>query len=251
MKMKTNSSFNFTEIINDIKSGKIESLYIVTYERYEDDEYEPELIETEEIYYAGITVDEARACINAVEADTHPAEYESVTLAALELSVSAEDFEDFDEECDNAMEFFGNYVDEHFVEGSNVGTSDWNVREVNYDYKPLQNGILIYWEWCQHVGYARKLKRLEYCLDNANALRCKPIDKVSAVQCSLLVSPSEVHECKAASELRDLIQKRYDGMKLWNNDCNVDEFLRNMYKDADICQWAYKLPENDIYRDGE
>lgn len=249
--MKTNSSFNFTEIINDIQSGKIESLYIVTSERYEADEYEPEFIETEEIYFAGTTVDEARACINAVEADTHQAEYESVTLAALQLSVSAEDFEDFDEECDNAREFFGNYVDDHFVEGSNVGTSDWNVREVNYDYKPLQDGILIYWEWCQHVGYARKFKHLEYCLDNTNSIRCKPVDKVSVVQCSLLVFPSEVQECETASELRALIQERFDGMKLWRNDCNVNEFLRNLYCDADICQGAYKLPENDIYHGGE
>lgn len=249
--MKTISSFNFSEIINDIKSGKIDSLCIVTSELYEDDEYDPEIIEVNETYFAGTTADEARACINAVEDDTHPDEYEMIMLNALQLHVSAEDFADYDEECDDAEEFIGNFVDEHSVEADNLGTSDWNVRSVRYEYESMQDGIVIYWSWDREIGYARTFKSLEYCIENINTLRCKPVDQVFSTQCSLLVSPSEVKDCKKASELRDLIQQRFDDMKLWRNDCKVDEFMRDLYADAEIYGSIYNLPDNDIYQNEE
>ena len=160
--MKTISSFNFSEIINDIKSGKIDSLFIVTSDLYEDDGYDPEIIEVNETYFAGTTADEARACINAVEADTHPDEYEMIMLNALQLHVSAEDFADYDEECDDAEDFLGNFVDEHSVEADNLGNSDWDVRSVRYEYESMQDGIVIYWSWDREIGYARTFKSLEY-----------------------------------------------------------------------------------------
>lgn len=249
--MKTISSFNFSEIINDIKSGKIDSLCIVTSERYEDDDYDLEFIEANEPYFAGTTADEARSCINAVEADTHPDEYEMINLKALQLHVSAEDFDDYDEECDDAEEFLGNFIDEHSIEADNLGTSDWNVRSVRYYYNSMQDGIVLYWSWERHVGYARTFKRLEYCMENINTLRCKPVDHAFSTQCTLLVSPSEVKECQNASELRDLIQQRFDDMKLWRNDCKAEEFLRNVYADAEKFHGIYNLPENDIYQDEE
>lgn len=243
--MKTISSFNFTEIINDIKSGKVDSLCLVTAERYEDGEDIIRYIEDYEPYFAGTTEDEARECINAVAADVRPAEYEMIKLRAVQLHVTADDFADYDEECDIEENFISDFIDEHSDEFEEIGDSDWNERCVCYEYKSMKGGILLFWSWRNYVGYARKFARLEYCMDDITTIICKPIDRTFYSQRTLLVAPEEVQECKSASELRDLIQQRFDDMGLWDKDCNAEEFLREEYATAKRLRLDY-LPENDL-----
>lgn len=243
--MKTISSFNFTEIINDIKSGKVDSLCLVTSDRYEDGEDDIKFIEANEPYFAGTTEDEARECINAVEADTHPAEYEMINLKALQLHVTAEDFAGFDEYYDDAEEFIWNFIDEHSGEADNLGTYDWSERSVCHEYESMKGGIVLYWSWDRYVGYARTFERLEYCMDDVTTIICKPVDQVFKTQRTLLVDPEEIQECKNASELRDIIQQRFDNMGLWDKDCNAEEFLLEEYATAKRLRLDY-LPENDM-----
>ena len=243
--MKTISSFNFTEIINDIKSGKVDSLCLVISERYEDGEGDVKFIDADEPYFAGTTEDEARACINAVAADVRPAEFEMIRLRAVQLHVTAEDFADYDEECDIEENFISDFIDDHSDEFDELGDSDWNEHCVYYEYESMKGGIVLYWAWEKYVGYARTFERLEYCLDDVTTILCKPIDHTIITQCTLLVAPEEIQECKSASELRDLIQQRFDDMGLWDKDCNAEEFLREEYATAKRLRLGY-LPENDL-----
>lgn len=247
--MKTISTFDFSQIINRINSNELDSIYVVTSERYKDDGEESSPIEDSgEIYFAGSSIDEARTCIAKVEAAKTPDEYEMIRLDAYECPVSPEDFMSFDPSTGTAEEFISNYIDEHFDEAESLATYDWAIRIIRPDYEPIEDGILVYWSWVQHVGYAREFKKLEYCLDR-DPLICKPTDKVYVPQCSLLVSPSEVQSCKSASELRDLIEKRLDQMGRWRNSYDVDWFLKDEYYFKEVVGKIRHLPENDLYHE--
>lgn len=249
--MKTNTSYNYSEIINSILSGKIDTLYIISSRTYDDDkDHTGDLKWYNEPYFAGTTLEEAQEAMNDAKTDAEAdvEEYQYITLAANKISVSPEDLADYDEECDDAELEIESIVDEHKegAEDIDLPLGSWDIQDVYFQYESMENGILLYWNWDRYVGYARTFRRLEYCVEKKTTLSCSPTDSAFREECEMLVSPAEVQACHTASELRELMNDRMREMGQWKSYSKdhyeeIDEFLSDCYR------YRYNLPKNDLY----
>lgn len=255
--MKTTTSYNFAEIVNAVLSGKVNTLYVIISRTYDDDkEYFCDLKWHNEPYFAGTTLQEAQDAMNAASAEAAEdvEEYQRITLLANKITVSPADFADLDEDFDDAD---AEMAIEEIVDAHKEGADDvpeaygeWDSMDVFPEYESMEDAILVYYSWEPYVGYARKLIRLEYCLEDKTTLSCAPTDKAFSVECERLVSPAEVQNCKNASELRELMNERLRSMGKWKHDTGnhykvIDAFLEDCYNNDSY--HIYQLPENDYY----
>lgn len=127
--MKATEFYNFHEIINNIKSGAIDQLNVITIERHQDDDTE-EFIGCEDFIFAGTSVDDAIRTMNWACKYTKPQEGEMLRLFAARTSVTPEDFEGFDPAAIYPEDFIGEYLSERVDDLDNLGTDDWNTREI-------------------------------------------------------------------------------------------------------------------------
>lgn len=136
--MKTSTTYNYKEIINNIKSGSIDQICVILIERWQDDGTEDfadweRFIDWEEGYFAGTTADDARRCMNWIEENVQPNEGEILRIFALKTNVTPEDFEDVDPEADNTEKLIEQYLLERADGFDNLGTGDWNNRVIRRD----------------------------------------------------------------------------------------------------------------------
>lgn len=259
--MKITKSYNFAEIVNEVLSGKVNTLYVIISRTYDDDkEYFCDLKWHNEPYFAGTTLQEAQDAMNAAaaEAAEDVEEYQRITLLANKITVSAADFADLDEDFDDAD---AEMAIEEIVDAHKEGADDvpeaygeWDSMDVYPEYESMEDGILVYYSWEPYVGYARKFHRLEYCIEDKTTLSCAPKDKAFSVECEMLVSPAEVQGCNSASELRELMNERLRSMGKWKHDTGnhytvIDAFLDDCYNNDSY--HIYQLPENDCYKDDD
>lgn len=259
--MKTTTSYNFAEIVNKVLAGKVNTLYVIISRTYDDDkEYFGDLKWHNEPYFAGTALQEAQDAMNAAaaEAAEDVEEYQRITLLANKITVSAADFANLDEDFDDAD---AEMAIEEIVNAHKEGADDvpeaygeWDSMDVFPEYESMEDGILVYYSWEPYVGYARKLHRMEYCLENKTTLSCAPTDKAFSVECEMLVSHAEVQGCNSASELRELMNERLRSMGKWKHDTGnhytvIDAFLDECYNNDSY--HIYQLPENDCYNENE
>lgn len=259
--MKTTNSYNFAEIVKAVLAGKINTLYVIISQTYDDDkEHMGDLKWHNEPYFAGTTLQEAQDAMNAAaaEAAEDVEEYQRITLLANKITVSPADFADLDEDFDDddAEMAIEEIVDAHKEGADDVPEAygEWDSMDVFPEYESMKDAILVYYSWEPYVGYARKFHRLEYCIEDKTTLSCAPADGAFSVECYMLVSPAEVQECKNASELRELMNERLRSMGKWKHDTGnnytvIDAFLEDCYHNDSY--HIYQLPENDCYNNDD
>lgn len=127
--MKATEFYNFHEIINSIKSGAIDQLNVITIERHQDDDTQ-EFAGCEDFIFAGTSIDDAIGAMNWACEYIKPQEGEMLRLFASRANVTPEDFEGFDPAAIYPEDFIGEYLLERFDDLGNLGTDDWNTREI-------------------------------------------------------------------------------------------------------------------------
>lgn len=255
--MKTTQSYNFAEIVNEVLAGKVNTLYIIVSGTYDDDEeHNGDLKWFNEPYFAGTTLQEAQDAL--ADAKAEAAEdveyYQRITLFANQITVSPADFADLDEDFDDddAEMAIEGIVDAHKEGAEDVPEAygEWESTDVFPEYESMKDAILVYYSWEPYVGYARNLRRLEYCIEDKSTLSCAPTDKAFSVECEMLVSHAGIQKCNSASELRELMNERLRSMGKWKHDTGnhytvIDAFLEDCYNNDSY--HIYQLPENDYY----
>ena len=244
--MKTINSYNFSEILNGVKNGKVSNLYIIYSQTFEDDANgETQLKWNNEPYFAGATIEEATEALDDAASITSADQFEYVELSVRAIFVNDDTFAEMDEDED-AEDIILDFADENADDAEYM--DDDLTRRIEAEYENLDGAILVYWSWHQYIGYARTFRYFEVCNNPyMTSLSCKPSERTFRENCDVLVSPAEVKECKNASELRDLMSERMSEMKLWRNDYSVDEFLKNAYENSR--DFGYELPENDLFNE--
>ena len=244
--MKTINPYNFSEILNGIRNGKVSKLYIISSQTFSDDiNCETEFKWDNEPYFAGSTVEEATEALEDVTAITSADEFEYIELSVRTILVNADTFADVYDD-DNAEDIILGFA------GENASNAEWEdydlMRSVWFEYENIDGAILVYWSWNTYIGYSRKFIRFELCNNPyVTTLYCKPSKRVFQENCDVLVNPSDVKACKNASELLNLMNEKIAAMKLWRNDYNASDFLQYAYKNSE--RYGYELPENDLYNE--
>lgn len=259
--MRITTYYNFGEIVNKVLSGKVNTLYVITSQTYDDDEeHNGDLKGNNEPYFAGTTLREAQDTMNAakVEAAEDVEYYQRITLFANKITVSPADFADFSGKAGDAWTAIEEIIDAHKDGAEDVPeaySGEWDlITDVYPEYESMEDGILVYYRWEPYVGYARKFCGLEYCIEDKTTISCKPTERAFAVECEMLVSHAEVRECSSASELRKLMNERLKKMGWWkwhtvSHYDEIDAFLDDCYNNDSY--HIYQLPENDYYKDNQ
>ena len=91
---------------------------------------------------------------------------------------------------------------------------------IDYKYEDIKGYILVFWEWCQHIGYSRKCREVRYAFLGEKSDLCIPVDEVVTPQCSILCTAEEL-KGKDKQEICQLVHKRIDESHWkWRNDAH-------------------------------
>lgn len=196
------------KIKNDGKPLTAYCVNILTYEDGDDNAcQESRDNETlDEFYY-----DYTKAC-EAVDkaASEQVADFgERIEVILMSAEVGPDDLDDIDwKEIDTLGEaVFGDNELRDLIDKNGGMTIDGYERVVCYDYRSVEDDLLVFWHWNRYVGYARDIEDIRRGYHGETTKLCIPVDHTFRTQCSILATKDEM-EGLSADELRELVEDR-------------------------------------------
>ena len=197
--------------IDFIKKVKSESItlpvYYIAVFTYEDGKHaSPDYRDKEtreEVYFGH---DEACEAVDKVASEQVPdfGERIEVTLMKAEVKPGDIDWNDIEEWADYD---FGDSELHDMIDERCYEEPDDYVKVVSYDYRSVEDDLLVFWHWDRYVGYARDIEDIRRGYHGETTELCIPIDHTFRTQCSILATKDEL-EGLSAEELKDLVEDR-------------------------------------------
>ena len=233
------------DFIKQVKSeGTALPVYWINVFTFEDgDNASPDYRDKEtldEFYY---DYDKAYDAVNKVASEQVPDFGERIEVLLMKAEVEPDNLSDIDwqdiEDLGDAA--FGDSELRDLIDEKCYVELDGHEQFVYYDYRSVEDDLLVFWNWERYVGYARNIEEIRRGYRNETTELCIPIDHTFKTQCSILATKDELEDL-TAEEYKDLVEERLynwfdceytQGEWRWTMKANnwIENYLRGLEED--------------------